>query len=792
VIRYYFLIAARNILRNQGFARLNIIGFALGLAAFLLIVFFVYDELSYDRFNENHQRVFRVDTDLKYGGVVSSFAIAAPPVAGALVASFPEVERTARISSVLNLRFNKGNEIIREDRVMYADPTLFDIFSFNLLHGSYANSLSNRESIVITASTAQKYFNTTDAVGRTMVLQNDASWHVVTAVISDMPVQSHFHADIFLPLETLADSKGTSFNQFSFNTYALLRNSEAAVDLAPKLAAFLKSHLSNSMNVEAFEKGGNYIRLVLTPLDDIHLHSNKQRELEANSDANYAYIFTVVAFLILILACINFTNLFTARSANRGKEVGVRKVLGSLRTSIMLQFLVESFVMTGIAVLAALAISRILLPAFNALSGKHLEVTWSILLIALPSVLFITIVVAVIAGVYPAFYLSAFKPVKVLRGKLAAGFKGSTLRGALVVIQFSIATILIVSTLVIVHQLEFIRRKNLGFDREQVLIIKNISTTDKPDILKEEAKRLSGVVNAAVSGYLPTGGARWQNSISSPGNEGLMAELWLIDADYIPTLQMKLASGRNFSAQLVTDSAAMLLNKAAAERLGFGDEPMGKNVVAGGKTYEVIGIVEDFNFASLRDNVTPLAMIMDEDWQARLIVRTHGGQLHSTIAEIERLWKKIHPGYPFEFSLMDEDFEATYLTEQRMEKLFLIFAGLAIAIAGLGLFGLSAYAAEQRTREMAVRKVLGATVGNLFNLLSLSFIKLVVIAIAIALPFSWITMEKWLDGFAYRIEIPIWIFLSSAALISIVGVLTITIQTLKAALHNPADSLRAD
>ena len=787
MIRYYFVIALRNVFRNQGFARLNIVGFALGLAAFLLIMFFVSDELSYDRYHENHDRIYRVDTELKYGGSTSAFAIAAPPLAAALASTFPAVEYTTRLSPALNLRFKKDNEVIREDRVMYSDQSVFDIFSFDVLHGDIANSLSNPESIVITSSIAHKYFKTSDAVGRTMTLQNDTSVHVVTAVIADMPEQSHFHADIFLPLLTRDNAHHTNFNQFTFNTYALLRDYRAAADLAPKLPAFLNSHLTKDMNVEGFEKGGNYIRIILTPLGDIHLHSNKLRELEANSDIHYVYIFSAVAFLILILACINFTNLFTARSANRGKEVGVRKVLGSLRTSIMFQFLVESFVMTGISVMVALLIAVIMLPAFNTLSGKNLEVTGNVLLIAIPLVIFITATVAVMAGIYPAFYLSAFKPVKVLRGKLAAGFKGSFFRGALVIIQFSIATILIVSTLVILHQLEFIRNKSLGFDREQVLLIKNAGSMDHPTILKEETKRLSSVVSASLSGNLPTGGARSQNSFSTPGNDGVMGEFWSVDADYLPTLQMKLIAGRNFSDQLLTDSASIILNKAAADRLGIGSDPLGKTIVTTLKNYEVIGVVDDFNFASLRDNVTPLAMIIDDDWQASLIVRAHGKDLAGTINQIEQLWKRINPGYPFEFSIMDDDFEATYLTEQRMEKLFFVFAGLAIVIAGIGLFGLSAYAAEQRTHELAIRKVLGASVGSLFSMLSASFIKLVVIAVIVALPVSWIAMDRWLSGFAFRVDLPIWIFFSSASLILVVGGVTISIQTLKAALHNPAE-----
>lgn len=791
MIRYYFRYALRNVIRNQGFAFLNIIGFGLGLAAFLLIMLFVYDELSYDRFNENHHRIFRVDTDLKYGGAESAFAIAASPVAAAMTTSFPEVEYAARMSPAMNIRFRKGDEIIREDRVMYADQSLFAIFSFQVLQGNSGSSLSHPESIVITASTAQKYFGTTDAVGKTLLLQNDTTVHTVTAVIADLPKQSHFHADIFLPLEFLPGAHDTGFNHFNYTTYALLRNRDAAIALTPKLPAFLNSHLSSDMNVAAFEKGGNYIRLALTPLDDIHLHSNKQRELEANSDVNYIYIFSAIAFLILILACINFTNLFTARSANRGREVGVRKVLGSLRTSILLQFLMESFVMTGISVLVALTLATTLLPAFNALAGKQLEVNWNTLLLLIPFIFFITLLVTLMAGMYPAFYLSAFKPVNVLRGNLAAGFKSSYLRGTLVVIQFSIATILVVSTLVMLYQLKFIRSKNVGFNREQVVLIKNAGSMDNPKVLKEEVKRLSGVMNASLSGYLPTGGARWKNNVSTKEN-ALLAEFWSVDTDYIPTLQMNMAAGRHFSDELVTDSAAIIINKAAADQLGIGAAPVGKQVTAGEHTFEVIGVVDDFNFTSLRDNVTPLVMIINQDWQASLIVRIQGEQLSDIVSQIDQLWKKLNPGHAFEYSIMEEDFLATYQTEERMEKMFLIFTVLAIAIAGIGLFGLSAYAAEQRTRELAVRKVLGASVRSLFHLLSMSFIKLVAIAVVVALPFSWIAMERWLSGFAFRAEVPVWIFFSAAALILMVGSVTITIQTLKASLRNPADSLRTD
>lgn len=792
MIRYYFLIAIRNIRGNQGYALLNIAGFALGLAASFLVVFFVIDELNYDRFNVNHRRIFRVDTELKYNDAITPFAIAAPPVAAALTETFPSIEHAVRITPVQNLLFKKGDEIIREDGGIYADQSIFEIFSFQFIHGQPAGALLDPGSVVVTETFARRHFNSTDVVGKTLTLQNDSSDMLITAVIADMPDQSHFHASIIRPLAFQENSKITRFNQFSFNTYILLHDPEAATDISARLGDFLKGHLSEDMNIDAFERGGNYIRLNLTPLDDIHLHSNKQRELEANSDFTYVYIFTAVAMLILILACINFINLFTARSANRGREVGIRKVLGSRRVSIMTQFLIESFVMTCIAVVTAVILSAIALPAFNTLSGKNLTVTWTTVLVAAPVVISLTLLVTLIAGIYPAFYLSAFRPTVVLKGKLASGFRNSSIRGSLVVVQFCIATVLMVSTLVILDQLRFIRGKNLGFDRQHVLVIKGVSSMDKPTLFKEEAQRLAGVLNASLSGYLPTNATRWQNSIATPGNQGTLSEFWLVDADYIPTLQMQLSEGRNFDAALTTDSGSIIINKIAATKLGLNTDALGKTIEASGKKYEVIGVVDDFNFNSLRDEVSPLVMIMNSDWRVNLVMRVQPGQIHATIDQINALWNRINPGHAFEFSIMDNDFEAVYRTEQRIEKLFTIFAALAIAIAAIGLFGLSAYAAEQRTRELGIRKVLGATVPGLFYLLSLSFLKLLVIAVILASPVAWMLMERWLSEFAFRINISFWVFIASAMLTLTIGTITITFQTLKAASANPADTLRTE
>lgn len=786
---YYFRLALRNVVRNKGFAVLNITGFSVGLGAFLLVVFFVIDELSYDRYHARHDRIFRVDTDLKYGDVVSAFALAAPPVAEALRTTFPEVETSVRISPVFGLQFRKGDETIRENRVMYADQSLFDVFSFDMLDGDVRDALSDPSSAVISDEVALKYFGTTAAAGRTMSLSNGETSYRIAAVVSSMPAQSHFHADIFLSLINQTNANGTAYTQFSFNTYVLLKNRDQAPALQQKLANFLRSHLAADMNVDAFESGGNYIRLSLMPLDDIHLYSNKQRELEANASVAYVYIFSAIAVLIIFLACINFINLFTARSAARAREVGIRKALGTKRAGIIGQFLIESLVMTGISALAAIVWATLALPAFNFIAGKQLTLDLPALLWLMPLTLLVTVLVGLLAGTYPAFFLSSFHPVAVLKGKLS--FRHSRIRNMLVIFQFGVATALVLSTGVIFQQMRYIQERNVGYTREQIFIVNNVAVTEIPQTLKEEALKLPGVVSASLSGYLPTGDARSTNNISTGKQEGFLTEFWLIDHDYITTLDMKLIEGRNFSGSIASDSLGIIVNETAAARLGYGENAVGRTVqVYSGKEYTIVGVVKDFNFTSLRENVAPLVMVLGDDWRSSLVVRITSGNFSEAIDRIGKIWKSINPAHAFEFSIMDKDFESLYLSEKRMEKLFGIFAVFALVIAALGLFGLSAYAAEQRTRELSIRKVLGASATNLFTLLSREYVKLIMSSIVIALPLSWMAMARWLDGFAYKTGIPLWMPFVAALLIILSGVITLTFQTAKAVRMNPGDHLR--
>jgi putative ABC transport system permease protein len=789
MIKSFIKTAFRSLLKNKGFTFINVFGLALGLATCLLIVFYVFDELSYDRYNVNYDRIYRVNSDLKYGGVVTSFAIAAPPVGDAMVKEFPEVEKTTRIALANNLRFKKGSEVIEEDRGVYCDPSIFGIFILPMIKGDPKTALTGPNAIVISETAAKKYFNTVNVIGKTLTLVNgdESSPHIITGVITDMPVQSHFRADFLLALDANQDKNWATFR---FNTYILLKQGADRQALETKFPGLIQRHMnSNGFDYKKFATAGNFIRLGLTPLKDIHLKSSRQRELSANGDIQYIYIFSAIAIFILVLACINFMNLSTARSANRAREVGVRKVLGSPRKYLIAQFLSESMMVTLTAAIIAVFAAWALLPFFNQLSGKELSITTNIIIWMLPLLLIIIVLVGVLAGSYPAFFLSAFQPIHVLKGKLSAGFKGGKLRGTLVVFQFSISIFLIIGTLVVYNQLNFIQNKDLGFSRSQVLIVKNVTTLKDPKVLKQEIKQIPGVINATLTSFLPTGTLRWPNNVALASGKSIQTEFWTVDEDYLNTMGMKLAEGRNFSSQSLSDSSAFIVNQTAAKMLGYNSNAP-ENVIFSKKPYHIIGVVKDFNFSSLRDNLTPLVLVMAPDWMASLSIKVNTTDLPALMGRIENKWKALAPNQHFEYSFMDDDFNALYSNEQRMGKLFIIFTTLAIIIACLGLFGLAAYAAEQRNREIGIRKVLGASISGLVAMLSKDFIKLIVISILIATPLAWLVMQKWLQGFAYRDNIHWWVIIVTGFAAIVIACITISFQSIKAAMANPVDSLK--
>jgi putative ABC transport system permease protein len=791
MIRNYLKTAFRSLKKNISFTVINILGLALGLSICLLIVFYVIDELSYDRYNTKFDRIFRVNSDMTFSGTTTNLAIAAPPVAAALVRGLPEIDKSVRITPSTDCRFKKGDENVQENRVAYSDPTLFDIFTLPMIEGDPKTALKEPNSVVINESTAKKYFSNTAVVGQTLLLVNENKSYKITGVIRDMPRQSHFNFDFILSLSSLPSANDNNWLSMGFNTYVLLKPGTDYKKVQTKIPAFFKQQLKNiGFDYDEFAKGGNNYGIHLMPLIDIHLKSNRFREIEANSSMEYVYIFSAIAILILLMACINFMNLSTAHSANRAREVGVRKVLGSALKHLIAQFLSESIMITFTATIIAALAAWALLPLFNNISGKDMSITLKTIIWFFPTLIVIIIVVGILAGWYPAFFLSAFQPIKVLRGKLAAGFKGSILRSILVVLQFSISIFLIVGTLVIYNQLRYIQNKDLGFNRSHVLIIKNTSALENPRILKQEIKQMTGVSNATLSNFLPTGTLRWPRTVSPSLGNSIQAEFWTIDEDYIPVMGMQVTRGRNFSSQLLTDSSSMLVNETAAKMMGLNKDPINQIVRLDSQQYSIVGVIKDFIFNSLRYNITPVVLVLGSDWRASLSIRLQSDNIKGLLSQIENKWDALSPHQRFEFSFMDKDFDALYQSEQRMGEVFAIFSVLAILIACLGLFGLTVFSAEQRIREIGIRKVLGANVPSLVMMLSKDFLKWIAISLVIALPAGWLIMQKWLQDFAYRQGIQWWVFVIASGGTVLIAFITISMQSIKAATISPVKSLK--
>ncbi len=807
MIRNYLKIAFRDLRKNKGYSAINIIGLAVGLTTCLLIMLYVVDELSYDRYNDKADKIYRVNNEVKFGGNYVDLAVAPAMMGPTMVKEFPQVEQYTRIRWYGSFLVRKGNENLKEGKVAYGDSTLFDVFTLPMLAGDPKTALKEPHSLVITETMAKKYFNRIDVVGKNLVI-NDTGNYKITGVIKDIPAQSHFNFDFFVPFTENEDSRSDNWLSENYNTYILLKKNADAAKLEPGLNKMMDRYvgpeLKNIINLslDDFKKTGGYVRASLTPLTDIHLHSNKTGELWGNGNIRFVYIFSAIALFILLIACVNFMNLSTARSANRAKEVGVRKVLGSLKKNLIQQFLTESVMISFIALLLAILLAWLLLPYFNQLAGKNIQVNSLFQPFMLASLVLLMIAVGLLAGSYPAFFLSAFQPIVVLKGKLATGFKRSWLRNALVVFQFFISIILIIGTVVIYNQLNYIRNKDIGFNRNQVLIINNTDALrDHAITFKNELLQLSGIQNATMSGYLPVNYNRSNDAFfTSPTLDpktGMSMQKWAVDENYLPTLDIKLLQGRNFSPQFLTDSTGVIINEAAAKFLGSKDllnkklyriEDIQTKKIG---EYHIIGVIKNFNFSSLRDVITPLGLLLRKD-NGNISVRISTANIPSVIAEIKNKWQAMAPDQPFDYSFMDEQFNSLYTTEQRIGRIFITFAILAILIACLGLFGLVTYAAEQRTKEIGIRKVLGANVANIVTMISKDFLKLVLIASMIAFPVARWTMNKWLQDFAYRISIGWWVFAIAGASAIVIALITVSFQAIKAAIANPVKSLKTE
>ncbi|NCU04945.1 MAG: FtsX-like permease family protein [Chitinophagaceae bacterium] len=804
----YIKIAWRNLLKNKTFSLINIIGLASGLACFILIALYITDEISYDRYHEKANRIYRVHSDIRFGGTDMSLAVSSDPMGATLKKDYPQVEQFARIYASEGTKlFKKENEFITEEGVVYADSTLFDVFTFPALAGNLKTALNEPNTVVLTESTAKKYFGSASAAMGKMMECNDerARLYKVTAVINDIPRNSHFIYDMFLSMDNVDYGFG-NFLSHNFHTYIVLKEGtdykEFEKNFTQVVDKYILPQAKQFMQIESmkdFEKAGNRLGYSIMPITDIHLYSERRVELGVNGSIQYVYIFGAVALFILLIACINFMNLSTARSASRAKEVGIRKVLGTEKKSLIRQFLAESTLTSSIAMLLAIICAWLALGWFNDLAGKEFHITDLLKPQFLIFLLLLPVAVGLLAGSYPAFFLSSFKPITVLKGKINTGFSKSSLRSSLVVFQFFTTILLITGTIVIYRQLNYIQTTKIGFNKEQVLIIDNPSMNGSTaGSFRTEIEKLSGVKASSFAGFLPVANSSrndntWSTEAVMTDKNGFNMQNWRIDHDYVPTLGMEIIKGRNFSKEFGSDSTGLIINESTAALIGL-DDPIGKKLYRSSDdgapvAYTVIGVVKNFNYESLRKNVGPLCFQLGHNrWATALRVETK--DMKNLLAQVETKFKAMAPGMPFTYSFLDDSFDRMYRDEQRVGKVAFSFSFLAILIACLGLFGLATYMAEQRTKEIGIRKVLGASVSGIVQMLSKDFVKLVFIACVFAIPLAWWAMNEWLQNFAYRVNISWWVFAAAAVLALIIAILTVSLQAVKAALTNPVKSLR--
>jgi putative ABC transport system permease protein len=802
----YIKTAFRTISKHKGYSLINILGLAIGMATCLLIILYVNHELSYDSFNEDAERIYRICFSGNLGGRDFDLCMAPAPMAGVVIEAYPEIEAAVRLHAEGGRVFQYGEKSFKEDRIVFADATFFNIFSIPVVKGDPRTALKDPRTLVLSRKTAEKYFSDEDPIGKILKLDNRTDF-IVTGVFEEIPDNSHFHYDILLSMESHEDSNNQIWLSNDYPTYIRLHEGvghevlDAKFDkliqkfAIPQMAAFIGT---------SKEKPAGNVRILaeyfLQPLRSIHLHSDLLGELEPTSDVKYVYIFSAIALFIMIIASINFVNLSTARSAGRAKEVGIRKVFGSFRKQLINQFLAESMVMSMISMIGALILVSLTLPFFNRLSGKNFGPEDLGQNSMIPFILAITIISGFLAGGYPALLISGFRPVTVLRGRIRTGIKAAWFRGGLVVFQFTASTILIIGTLIVYNQLHFIQNKKLGFDKEQVVILNDTYLLGKQvETFKNSVLAYPEIVSGTVTDYLPiTPSSRNTTGIFADGDKesrrASPMQNWIVDHDYIQTMGMNIVEGRDFSKEHPTDVEAAIINQAMAKHFGW-KRPLehtvgrGTSIQGGFEIYRVIGVVEDFHYDSLRENIGPLMMFLGRS-TGSMSFRIKTDNIAKTIGFLEKEWRAHLSNAPFHYTFLDDRFSAMYRSERRVGQIFALFAGLAVFIGCLGLFGLAAFTSEQRTKEIGIRKVMGATAPEIVSLLMREFLVLIAVANMIAWPVGYFAMNRWLRDFAYRISIGVWIFVAAGILTLFAAILTVVYQATKAALMNPVDSLR--
>jgi len=792
----YLKITFRSFKRQKIYSIINISGLAIGMACFICILVYIRYELSYDRFHTNTNNIYRLVMNGDTSGRPFDVALSSGPIGPVLVKDFPEVDNVVRFQPRDRTRVSCLGKQFFEERIFWVDNTVFEVFTFPLVKGNSKTALIDPFSVVITQETAKRFFSNEDPLGEILKF-NPQEEYTITGVMKDVPKNSHLSFDILLSYETLLRTSRRhieSWTQFTNYSYLLLKENINPKELERKIPALNAKH----MRFNPEDIGWN-LTFTLQPLSSIHLYSNLQGEITKHSDIAYVYVFSSVAFLILLLACINFMNLATARSTNRAKEVGLRKVLGAVRSRLIEQFLGESLIFSFLSLFLALILVEFFLPFFSTLSGLPLEIRYSELPWLIPGLIGIAIFVGLIAGIYPALVLSGFQPVSVLKGGLESASQKRHFRRGLVVFQLAISIFLIIGTWIIFQQITFMKKRRLGFEKEHIIVL-NLKTIDNSvrssiTAIKQELKSIPGVLNVATSSHIPG----WDGLAASHLPEGFSMEetqimrVIHVDHDFLDTMDIELFSGRNFSPKFPSDSQeSVLINETAAKKFGW-DEPLGKRIqeIYGKKqTKTVIGIVKDFHMSSLHAIIEPMYINSSYPQIKTICIRISSENIAGMVDLIKSRWKEIVPLAPFDYFFLDESFDNQYRTEERLSRLFFNFSLLAIFIACLGLFGMACFTAEQRTKEIGIRKVLGASASGIVLLLCKELIMLLFIANIVAWPIIYLTSQKWLQNFAYRTNIGIGIFIFSAILTLLISLGTVSYQAIKAALANPVDSLR--
>jgi len=794
MLRSHIKIAFRHLRGHKVRSVINIGGLALGMACCLLIFLFVRDELAFDRHHEKADRIFRlVDGFDAGGGWEGYYALSSAPFAAALKREFPQIEDAVRFLPGSRRLVTRGETKAWEDDFFYVDGSVFGIFTIPLIKGDPAKALVDPDTLVVSERIASKYFGREDPVGKTLKI-NDRDF-LITGVMSDWPRRSHFAAELLGSMKTAEQAPGMrelyfdNWVRHEFYTYLLLRDASDAETLEARLPGFIETHAAARVK----EVLGAKLSSRLQPLRSIHLRSHLQLELAANGDIRYVGIFSVIAAFILIIACVNFMNLATARSAARGREVGLRKAVGAGRAQLVRQFLGESFILTALALALAVLLAVIALPAFNALSGKALVARDLLNAATAGSLLAILIAAGFLAGSYPAFFLSSFRPAAVLKGGRTASGR-SLLRRVLVVGQFGISIVLIIATLVVLDQLDYMRNRELGFKKDHVVVIPVRSGSVRTNIeaIKADLKGDPSVLAATLANGVPGGQLAGDSLdlVTGSGRKRVTVAMIYCDHDYLQTMGMEIVEGRDFSRRMATDEKeAFIVNEAAVRLLGL-SRPLETRMEWNDLPGRVIGVVRDFQFQSLRQEIQPLVFHIAPAYAWVLAVRIRPDHIPETLAYLERKWKDYAPAHPFEYGFMDETFDSLYRGEERLGRIFGLAAGLAIFVASLGLFGLALYSVEARTKEIGIRKVLGASPGRIAALVTREFVALVLIAGAVAWPAAFLLMRRWLQNFAYRVEMGAWIFILSAGAALVIALLTMSAQVLRAVLADPVKAIR--